>query len=76
MDLWHRLAESMLDLIDRYDAPAIFLWLFIEETGVPLPLPGDLAILLAGYRAAQGSMDPLRALLLLEAATLLGGSVL
>ena len=76
MDLWHRLAESMLLLIDRYDAPAIFLWVFIEETGVPLPLPGDLAILLAGYRASQGTMDPLRALLLLELATLLGGSVL
>ncbi len=76
MDLWHRLAESMLLLIDRYDDQAIFLWLFIEETGVPLPLPGDLAILLAGYRAAQGKMDPLWALLLLEVATLLGGSVL
>jgi membrane protein DedA with SNARE-associated domain len=76
VDLWHRLAAFMLLLIDRYDDQAIFLWLFIEETGVPLPLPGDLAILLAGYRVAQGKMDPLWALVLLEVATLLGGSVL
>ncbi len=76
MDLWHRLAELMLRLIDRYDDQAIFLWLFVEEAGVPLPLPGDLAILLAGYRVAQGKMDLLWALLLLEVATLLGGSVL
>jgi len=76
VELWHRIAEFMLLLIDEYDDQALFLWLFIEETGVPLPLPGDLAILLAGYRAAQGKLDPLWALLLLEVATLLGGSVL
>ena len=64
MDLWRRLAAYMLLLIDRYDDQAIFLWVFIEETGIPLPLPGDLAILLAGYRASQGTMDPLRTLLL------------
>src|SRR5687767_401130 len=66
----------MLRLIDDYDDLAIFLWLLIEETGVPLPLPGDLAILLAGYRAGQGMMHPLWALGILEAATLLGGSIL
>jgi membrane protein DedA with SNARE-associated domain len=76
VDLWGRVAELMLRLIDEYDDLAIFLWLFIEETGFPLPLPGDLAILLAGYRVAQGVMNPLWALALLEAATLLGGSIL
>ncbi len=76
MELWDRMAELMLRLIDEYDDQAIFLWLLIEETGFPLPLPGDLAMLLAGYRVAQGKMDPIWALVLLEAATLLGGSVL
>jgi len=76
VDLRERVAELMLRLIDEYDDLAIFLWLLIEETGFPLPLPGDLAILLAGYRVAQGMMNPLWALLVLEAATLLGGSAL
>jgi membrane protein DedA with SNARE-associated domain len=76
VDLWDRLAELMLRLIDEHDDLAIFLWLFIEETGFPLPLPGDLAMLLAGYRVAQGAMNPIWALFLLEAATLLGGSAL
>jgi len=70
------MAELMLQLIDEYDDQAIFLWLFIEETGFPLPLPGDLAILLAGYRVSLGKMNPFWALFLLELATLLGGSVL
>ena len=76
MELWSRLAELMLHLIDEYDDQAIFLWLLIEETGFPLPLPGDLAMLLAGYRVAEGKMHPIWALVLLEVATLLGGSVL
>ena len=76
MDLWGRVAELMLRLVEEYDDLTIFLWLFIEETGFPLPLPGDLAMLLAGYRVAQGMMNPLWALILLEVATLLGGSIL
>ena len=76
MDLWGRVAELMLGLIDQYDDLAIFLWLLIEETGLPLPLPGDLAMLLAGHRVAQGLMNPLWALALLQTATLIGGSIL
>lgn len=76
MDLWERVTELFLRLIDEYDDLAIFLWLLIEETGCPTPLPGDLAVLLAGYRVAQGTMNPLWALILLEVATLLGGSAL
>ncbi|MDP8923549.1 MAG: DedA family protein [Chloroflexota bacterium] len=76
MGLWDRLAGLMLHLIDEYDDQALFLWLCIEETGFPLPLPGDLAMLLAGTRVAQGKMNLIWALFLLEAATLLGGSAL
>jgi membrane protein DedA with SNARE-associated domain len=66
----------MMWLIDQYDDLAIFLWVLIEETGFPLPLPGDLAMLLAGNRVAQGLMHPLWALALLQGATLVGGSLL
>ncbi len=76
MELWERMAELMLRLIDQYDDQAIFLWLLIEETGFPLPLPGDMAMLLAGYRSGQGKMNPIWALFLLELATVLGASVL
>jgi membrane protein DedA with SNARE-associated domain len=66
----------MLRLIDTYDDQTIFLWLMVEETGFPLPLPGDMAMLIAGYRAGQGKMNPFWALALLELATLAGGSIL
>jgi membrane protein DedA with SNARE-associated domain len=76
VELWNRMSELMLSLIDTYDDQAIFLWLLIEETGFPLPLPGDMAMLLAGYRVGQGKMNLFWALFLLELATVLGASVL
>src|SRR4051812_14808912 len=76
MELWERSAELLLRLIDQYDDQTIFLWLLVEETGFPLPLPGDTAMLIAGYRVGQGKMNIVWALALLELATLLGGSIL
>jgi membrane protein DedA with SNARE-associated domain len=76
MELWGRLAEAALRLIDRYDTLAIVLLIFVEEAGVPLPLPGDIVMMLAGYRVAQGQMSLLPLLLSLELATVLGASIL
>lgn len=76
MELWERLSGFLLRLIDDYDDQAIFLLLFLEETGFPLPLPGDVYMVLAGYRVALGKMNLLWVLFLLETATLLGASLL
>jgi membrane-associated protein len=50
--------------------------LLLEESGIPLPLPGDLVMMLAGVRVAQGRTHPVLAILLMESATLLGSSAL
>ena len=76
MELWDRMAELMLRLIDEYDDQTIFLWLLVEETGFPLPLPGDLAMILAGTRAAQGKMNVFWAFFLVQLASALGASAL
>jgi membrane protein DedA with SNARE-associated domain len=76
MQAWARMSELLLGLVDRYDDQAIFLLVFLEESGVPLPLPGDLIMMLAGYRVAQGKMSLVWALFLLESATVLGASIL
>ena len=76
MELWSRLSELLFSLIENYDDQAIFIMLFIEETGFPLPLPGDVAMVLAGYRVSQGEMSLLWALFLLELATIMGASIL
>ena len=42
----------------------MFLVLLLEETGVPLPLPGDLALVWAGYRVTMDQTNLLVVLLL------------
>ena len=50
--------------------------LLLTETGVPVPIPGDLVMLLIGERTSAGGMGLLPAMLLLEAITLIGTSLL
>jgi membrane protein DedA with SNARE-associated domain len=65
-----------LRFLDEHAEWAIFLILLLEESGIPLPLPGDVAIILAGVRVQQGQMSLGIAVLLLESATLIGSSIL
>jgi len=62
--------------LHRYDDVAVFALVLIEEAGVPLPLPGDLVMVVAGTRVAQGEMNLILTLVLLELATLIGCSFL
>jgi membrane protein DedA with SNARE-associated domain len=73
---WDRISGFMLGLIDQYDDQVIFVLVLLEEMGIPLPTPGDLVMLLAGSRAAQGKMHLLWALFLIQAATMIGASIL
>jgi membrane protein DedA with SNARE-associated domain len=65
-----------LRFLDEHAEWAIFLILLLEESGIPLPLPGDLMVVLAGVRVQQGQMSLGVAVLLLESATLIGSSIL
>jgi membrane protein DedA with SNARE-associated domain len=76
VDLWSGLAELLSRLVDQADETTIALIIFVEEAGLPLPVPGDLLMVLAGYRVARGTMGLLWLLCLLEAATVLGASLL
>lgn len=76
MGVWEHLANLLFGLLDRYDDLMVFVLVLIEEAGVPLPLPGDLVMVVAGLRIANGSMSLPATLLLLELATMLGASLL
>ena len=76
MGFWGRMSELLLGLVDNYDDQAIFLLVFIEESGIPLPLPGDLIMMLAGFRVAQDKMNLVWVLFVLESATVLGATIL
>ncbi len=70
------LTQWLWQLFDEHAEWAIFLVLLLEESGIPLPVPGDAVMLLAGMRAHQGRVAAPWVLATMVGATLLGGSVL
>jgi len=49
--------------------------ILVKESGVPIPVPGDLVVLGAGVTASRGDLDPLVAVIALFAASILGGTI-
>jgi membrane protein DedA with SNARE-associated domain len=47
--------------------------ILVKESGVPVPIPGDLVVIGAGVAAGRGELDPLVTLAALIVASLLGG---
>lgn len=44
----------MLELLDRHGEIAILVILFLEDMGIPVPIPADVALLYAGLRMREG----------------------
>ena len=73
---WLALGHYLQALLETNGLAVIAVVLFLEELGVPIPVPGDLLMLLAGIWVAQGK-DPLWLVLAVEeAATVAGASLL
>jgi membrane protein DedA with SNARE-associated domain len=70
------LADWVLRFLDEHTLTALFLFLLLEESGIPMPVPGDLVVLLAGVRVGQGQTHLLVALLVMQLGSLLGTSIL
>lgn len=69
-------ASWLLLWIAAYGYLGLFVLLFVEELGIPLPLPGDLALLFAGFLVGRGLMRFDVALLIAVLAVLGGASAL
>src|SRR3954468_8825903 len=76
MNVWTSLTTTVWSLLDEHGLLMAFVLLFLEESGLPPIIPGDLLMVLVGLQAAQGRIWIGWALLLLEIATVMGGSVL
>lgn len=76
MSWWTVLTETLWRLVDEHALLTSFVLLLLEESGLPPLIPGDLLMVLAGVRAAEGREHLVVALGVLELATVLGGSVL
>ncbi|HYO49428.1 MAG TPA: DedA family protein [Chloroflexia bacterium] len=48
--------NEVLGLLDTYGIALLFVVLLLKEIGVPVPVPGDLLMLVAGARAATGEL--------------------
>lgn len=78
VDWWTEISLAMAAFLDRHGLLAAFVFLLIEEAGVPVPVPGDVAMLILGVEA-QRRRDPLllvQAILVTELATMFGSTFL
>jgi len=76
LEAFRQIADALLAFADDHIYGALFLLLFLEEGGIPLPAPGDTVILLAGAQIDRGQASIPIVVLLVVMATLLGSSVL
>jgi membrane protein DedA with SNARE-associated domain len=76
VDWWDEVRLAIQTFLDHHGVLAGFLLILVEETGVPVPVPGDFLMLALGAHARQGSVSLWQALLAMEVATLVGGCVL
>lgn len=51
------LAKLLESFLTDYGYFAIFILMFVEEAGLPLPLPNEVALMYVGYLSYQGKLD-------------------
>ncbi len=80
---WDFAGDFLGDLSDRlgtfledHGVVGPFLLLFLEESGVPIPLPGDVMVMYAGYQVSLESLEYWQALAYAILAVAAGSSVL
>jgi len=61
-------------LLRRFGVAAAFALLYLEESGVPMPMPGDVFVMYAGHHSAHGLLALLAAWLGLIAVVVLGAT--
>ncbi len=54
----------------------LFVFITLEELGVPMPLPGEFFVFLAGFRIAAGNNNIYMVIFLIFIATFIGASIL
>src|SRR5207245_1747289 len=77
IDLLRQLTDALLNFFNVNQLPALFVLLLLEEAGIPIPIPGDTLILLAGTQAHTKLLrESILVVLVSCSAAILGSSVL
>ncbi len=76
VDWWTEVGLTASAFLDRHGLVAAFVFLFIEEAGVPVPVPGDVLMLILGIRARDGLVPLWQAIGTTWLGTIVGSSLL
>src|SRR5579864_4135609 len=83
VDWWTEVGLATSSFLDRHGLLAAFVFLLIEEAGVPVPVPGDVLMLILGVHARRDSTvfplfnaDVINAVLATWLGTMIGSSFL
>lgn len=76
MDWWSQVRQAAEQFFDQHGLLAAFVFLLVEEAGVPIPLPGDVLMVVLGIQARQGQIPLWQAIVVMQAATMLGATFL
>ena len=71
---WRPLTHAIRLFVLHHQTGGLFLVIFFEELGVPLPAPGDVAIMYGGYLTTTGAIPYPMAYLAVVAGAVLGST--
>jgi membrane protein DedA with SNARE-associated domain len=73
---WDLVREAGDAFLAQHGVLAAFIYLALEEGGLPIPVPGDFLMLALGVRARDGSIVLWQVIAAMEAGTVVGSSLL
>src|SRR5438094_3338940 len=76
VDWWTEVGLATSSFLYRQGLLAAFVFLLIEEAGVPVPVPGDVLMLVLGVQARQGIVQLWQAIAVTWLGTIIGSSFL
>jgi membrane protein DedA with SNARE-associated domain len=76
VDWWTEVGLATSSFLNRHGLIAAFVFLLIEEGGVPVPVPGDVLMLVLGVHAREGSVPLWQAVGVTWLGTIIGSSLL
>src|SRR5580704_15289435 len=68
--------QELNNFIVQYGYLAIFLFIFLQELGVPNPITNELVLIFSGYLAYTGALSFTKVILCAVSADFLGTSIL
>jgi membrane protein DedA with SNARE-associated domain len=76
VDWWTELGLATSSFMERHGLVAAFAYLLIEEGGVPVPVPGDVLMVVLGVHAREGVTSLWQAVVVTWAGTMIGSTFL